>query len=500
MPRAAHAEIESRPEDAIRPPVAPCLDLAEDPSQLIAILEDLRVRFYHFKASTQELSEIPVDPNIDSHDRVLDAIAPVSVNELRGRTREAVQMVLLINSEGMPKEAAQLVLDCIQEIKEHSGRVVAYGGGNLRESAIRTWLKADERYSVTDTNVMARDERRATQVFDDLDSIREHFSETTGWLASGDQHGPIEDFWEGVSRILEEKQRQKTWTQIMIQFQSWLKKSNPQLLDELTDWKRGARQNPHSEVVFFERSKMVSDTLAVHIFQGMADIDRGFYDELRALILKEQRPKVAIERLMQKTLGILASGHTSAIFNEALLSQLHELLVDEESSASSMASGMNAASHGEHPPGEPSTRPSVSNRSTAGPTPRKRPVSSPRSRVGRWALAAALLAAPVATFHASFGLNKKGIQEFATVIVDGAENHEPSRPFSFLKSRRPAKPSTPSTDSQVSVSENPPIATKWTPSCSTNGDGLLHVTGTSSTPVYVFGVDGALISYPPCKK
>lgn len=496
MPRASHARIESPSEYEQGPQVALGLDLAEDPSQLIAILEDQRIRFFHFKASIRELNEIQVDPNIDSHDRVLDAIAPATVDELRGRTRNAVQMVLLVNSVDMPEGVSQIALDCIKEIKEFNGRVIAYGGGNLRESAIRAWLKADQRYSVAGTNVMARDERQATQVFDDLDSIRAHFSETTGWIASENQHEPIEDFWEGVSRILEEEQRRKTWGEVMTQFQAWLEQTDKDLLYELVDWKRGTRQNPHSEAMFFERSRRVSDTLAVHIFEGMADIDKGFYDELRALILKEKRPKEAVDRLMRKTLDMLASSHTSAIFNEALLSQLRQLLADEEPSASSMASGMNIASHGEHPM-EPSTGPSVFHRSTAGPTPGRRPVSSSRSRVGRLALvAAAFLAAPVATFHGLFGLNKNGIQEFASVIVDSAQHHEPSNPFPFLKSRS----TEPSNPPQALVSETSSVVTKWTTPCSTNEDGLLHVTDTSSSPVYIARMDGSLISYPPCRR
>lgn len=496
MPRASHAILEHQVEHGVVPPrVAPHLDQAEDPDQLIAILEDRRVRFYRFKAGTQELNEIQVDPKIDSHDRALDSIAPASVDELRGRTRDAVQMVLLINSAGMTEGTVQIVLDCMEEIKGFSGRVIAYGGGNIREFASKAWLRADERYSLADTNVMAHHERRATRIFDDFDSIRAHFSETTGWRTADNQSDPIEDFWEGVFQALEEEQRGKTWTQIMGEFHSWMERSNLELLYDLTDWKRGTKQNPKPEALFLRRVKEVSHTLAVHLFEAMADIDRDLYDELRALILKQKKPKEAIERLMQRTLDLLASGKESSIFNEALLSKLHALIDHDSSSAAEFAIGTSDSMVPDMVTvviAQRTERASGTQKTAS----RRKQASSRLRHMGRWAVAAAFLAAPLATFHGVFGLNKKGVQEFASVAIDSARHHEHKNPFPFLESSLSAESSDPST--VVPVSEKSSAVVKWEMPCEI-GDGL-NRTGTSSNPVYIFGADGTLMQYPPCKK
>ncbi len=256
-------------EEYQTPQVATSLDPAGDSKQLIAVLEDQRACFYRFKAETQELAEIRFDLEIDLPDRVLDTVAPVFVDALRGRTRDAVRMVLLINSSEMADDIVQVVLDCVRGIRESSGHVVAYGGGRIGRSANKAWLRADEKYSVAGTWTVYSDERQATQIFDDLDSMRDHFGETTGYTTADDQHGPIEDFWKGVSQTLEEEQRRETSNQVMRQFHSWMEQSNLELLHQLTDWERGTRQDPHSEELFYERVKAVQDLVGLHILVSM---------------------------------------------------------------------------------------------------------------------------------------------------------------------------------------------------------------------------------------
>ncbi len=116
----------------------------------------------------------------------------------------------------------------------------------------------------------------------------------------------------------------------------------------------------------------------------------------------------------------------------------------------------------------------------------------------RWAVAAVFLAAPVATFHAFFGLNEKGVQEFASVTVDSVENHEPSNPFPFLGSRLPIESSNRGKVPTTSIPETTSVLVQRITPCEI-GDGL-HKTSTSSNLVYIFDASDALVKYPPCKK
>lgn len=450
MPRVTHATIDHEVDAESGPRVTPHLDQVEDPDQLIAILEDHQVRFYQFKAGAQELKEIQVDPEIDSVDRLLDTVAPVSVDELRGRVRDAVQMVLLINSANMPEDTAQIVLDCMREIKEFDGHVIAYGGGNVRSNALIAWSSANERYSVQGTNYTP--ERNATRVFDNLSDMCDHFKSTTGWRTS-DQGGPIEDFWEGVSQVLEEKQMRramlKAWTQVMNKLHLWLSQTDPELLERLVDWQRGPSiRDTRSN----ERSKVISDTVSGHLLQMMKDIDENFYDELSPL-LQERRDQMAVGKLMREVLERLACSEES-LFNETLLNKLRGILDGDMSSPvdpgtgvsepissnASIAVSSQKTVRGGKMPRASREQQAPKRRLHREPT-RRVLNSSHLRRMGRWAVAAAFLAAPVATFHSFFGLNREGVSEFVSAIVDSVANHEDKNPFPFLESRLPTKPS-----------------------------------------------------------